>query len=231
MTHFADLTLEEFSRHALGYNLSMRVSRPTPNTGFRYADTEAPLKVDWRERQAVAEVKNQAQCGSCWAFSATGAIEGINAIVSGELISLSEQELVDCDKSQDQGCHGGLMDYAFQFVINNGGLDTEEDYGYTANEGTCIKSKMNRKVVTIDGFEDVPANNELALRKAAANQPVSVAIEADSRTFQLYVSGVYDDETCGTQLNHGVLVVGFANDVPKPYWVVKNSCTSDECCM
>lgn len=168
MTHFADLTHEEFAQHAFGYNYSMRLARPATNGAFRYADVEAPPSVDWRQRKAVSEVKNQAQCGSCWAFSTTGSIEGINAIVTGELVSLSEQELVDCDKGQDQGCHGGLMDYAFQFVINNGGLDTEEDYAYTATEGSCIKSKMNRKVVTIDGFEDVPSNNELALMKVCS---------------------------------------------------------------
>lgn len=222
MNIFSDWTYDEFATHALGYNSSMREPRLTSGS-FRYEDTNAPQAVDWRKQGAVTEVKNQAQCGSCWAFSAVGAIEGANAIVSGELLSLSEQELIDCDRVHDQGCHGGLMDYAFEFVIKNGGLDTEDDYPYKGNDNTCNKPRLNRKVVTIDGYEDVPANSERALKKAVANQPVAIAIEADGRTFQLYNGGVYDDDTCGTQLNHGVLIVGYSEEGTKPYWVVKNS--------
>jgi len=175
----------------------------------------------------VAEVKNQQMCGACWAFSATGAIEGINAIVTGKLLSASEQELVDCDTAMDHGCHGGLMDYAFDFVVNNGGIDTEADYPYSGEDGQCEPNRLGRHVITIDGFEDVPANDEAALLKAVANQPVSVAIEADQRAFQLYVGGVFDDEACGTALNHGVLAVGYgvhANGTHEvPYWLIKNS--------
>lgn len=105
------------------------------------------------------------QCGSCWAFSTTGSIEGINAIYTGKLASLSEQELVDCDVSRDHGCHGGLMDFAFTFVIQNGGLDTEQDYKYVAEEEKCAVRKEHRHVVTIDSYEDVPPNNEIALKK------------------------------------------------------------------
>lgn len=230
MTPFADLTHEEWKRHALGYRSDLKSqrlqSRPA-TVPFRYEATEPPKEVDWREKGAVAEVKNQQLCGSCWAFSATGAIEGINAIVTGKLRSVSEQELVDCDTAQDHGCHGGLMDYAFDFVVNNGGIDTEEDYPYTAQDGQCEANRRDRHVVTIDGYEDVPANDEAALMKAVANQPVSVAIEADQRAFQLYVGGVFDDAECGTALNHGVLVVGYGVHMngthEVPYWIVKNS--------
>ena len=194
---------------------------------FRYAaaasdPSSLPESVDWRRRGAVTEVKNQAQCGSCWAFSTTGSVEGINAIVTGELVSLSEQELVDCDSSRDNGCHGGLMDFAFEFIEKNGGLDTEEDYAYRAEEHKCKPEKRSRRVVSIDGHEDVPPNDELALRAAVAHQPVSVAIEADQRSFQLYVGGVFD-ESCGVALDHGVLAVGYGSEAGQDFWLVKNS--------
>jgi C1A family cysteine protease len=175
--------------------------------------------VDWVKEGVVTEVKNQLFCGSCWAFSTTGSIEGINALYTGKLVSLSEQELVDCDTSKDQGCSGGFMDYAFDFVIKNGGLDTEADYNYWSVGGICNKLRMDRHVVTIDGFEDVPVNDEKALQKAVAVQPVSVAICADP--LQSYSSGIVD--SCCKELDHGVLVVGYGEEDDVPYWLVKNS--------
>ncbi|XP_026428237.1 oryzain alpha chain-like [Papaver somniferum] len=168
---------------------------------YRYAvklGDKLPEHVDWREKGDVVDVKNQGSCGSCWAFS-IAAVEGVNKIATGELISLSEQELVDCDTSYNQGCNGGLMDYGFQFIIKNGGIDTEDDYPYKAKDNKCDVNRKNSHVVTIDGFEDVPVNDEKALQKAVANQVVSVAIEAGGRAFQLYKSGVYTGR-CGTAL-------------------------------
>ncbi|KAF3948663.1 hypothetical protein CMV_025366 [Castanea mollissima] len=187
---------------------------------------ELPESVDWREKGAVVDVKDQGQCGSCWAFSTIGAVEGINKIVTGDLISLSEQELVDCDQTYNQGCNGGLMDYAFQFIINNGGIDSEEDYPYKARDGSCDPNRRNARVVTIDGYEDVPTNDEKALMKAVANQPVSVAIEAGGRAFQLYDSGIFTG-LCGTQLDHGVVAVGYGTENGVDYWLVRNSWGSD----
>ena len=236
MNSLADLSHEEYRATRLGLDNSLRGStnnkrgilrgRANP-ASFRYAAAAAdpsslPEAVDWRRRNAVTEVKNQAQCGSCWAFSTTGAVEGINAIVTGELVSLSEQELVDCDSSRDNGCHGGLMDFAFEFIEKNGGLDTEEDYAYRAEEHKCKPEKRSRRVVSIDGHEDVPPSDELALRAAVAHQPVSVAIEADQRSFQLYVGGVFD-ESCGVALDHGVLAVGYGTEAGQDFWLVKNS--------
>jgi KDEL-tailed cysteine endopeptidase len=144
--------------------------------------------------------------------------------VTGEVVSLSEQELVDCDTKQDHGCSGGLMDYAFEFIIQNKGIMTEGDYPYTAQDGVCLKDNLQAsQIVTIDGYEDVPQYNEIALKKAASQQPIAVAIEADQRAFQLYVGGVLDDESCGEQLDHGVLVGG--QDQYKPLLVRSSTST------
>ena len=239
MTPLADLTAEEYTRHYLGYNYGAKLTGARPpdfRRGWRYENvTMIPEVVDWRQHGAVSEVKNQAQCGSCWAFATTGAVEGVNAIATHRLVSASEQELVDCDRrGEDQGCQGGLMDYAYQFIIDNEGIDTERDYPYLGTESNCDKHKLRRhRVLKIDGFQDVPENNETALQIAAAHQPVSVAIEADSRVFQLYAGGVLTekDGVCGTSLDHGVLIVGYGveenvnnyNNESLPYWIVKNS--------
>ena len=228
MTRFADMSHEEW-KEKMGFKyITYPKEKEGGVDGFRYAgaEVETPERVDWRERGAVGPVKNQQMCGSCWAFSTTGSIEGVNAIVTGTFTSLSEQMLVDCDTSRDHGCHGGLMDFAFDFVKANGGIDTEDSYPYKGEEGTCDVGRRDRHVVTIDGHEDVPANDEKALKKAVAHQPVSVAIEADQKAFQLYVGGVFDGE-CGTELNHGVLVVGYGKEYngteKMPYWLIKNS--------
>lgn len=232
MNSFADMSHEQW-RRSTGLDSTKFVKKKNGNMiekPFMYAsvdETQLPQSVDWTEKGAVGPVKNQMMCGSCWAFSTTGAIEGINAITTGETVSLSEQMLVDCDTSRDHGCEGGLMDFAFDFVLENGGIDTEESYPYTASEGQCDLNRLGRHVVTIDGYEDVPENDEVALKKAVSHQPVSVAIEADQRAFQLYAGGVFDDVTCGTDLNHGVLIVGYGtaqvNGTSIPYWKVKNS--------
>ncbi|KAG9152113.1 hypothetical protein Leryth_017671 [Lithospermum erythrorhizon] len=222
LNRFADLTNEEYRNMYVGGRMNRKkVGTKNQRYGFQAGD-ELPEAVDWRQKGAVAPVKDQGQCGICWAFSTVGAVEGINQIVTGDLITLSEQELVDCDKSYNQGCNGGLMDYAFDFIIKNGGIDTEEDYPYHASDGTCDQYRKNARVVSIDGFEDVPENDEKSLQKAVAHQPVSVAIEAGGRDFQLYESGVFTG-SCGTQLDHGVIAVGYGTENGKDYWIVRNS--------
>jgi KDEL-tailed cysteine endopeptidase len=222
LTRFADLTNEEFRKQFTGTRIDRTRRSKRKASGFMYKDSEAPDSVDWRAKGAVTTVKDQGSCGSCWAFSAIGSVEGINAIRTGEAVSLSEQELVDCDQEYNQGCNGGLMDYAFDFIIENGGIDTEKDYPYKGYDGRCDASKKNAHVVTIDGYEDVPENDEEALKKAVAGQPVSVAIEAGGRDFQLYSGGVFTGE-CGTDLDHGVLAVGYGTEKDLDYWIVKNS--------
>ncbi|XP_048138070.1 senescence-specific cysteine protease SAG39 [Rhodamnia argentea] len=217
---FADLTSEEFKAR----NQFKSHMCSTEAASFKYGNvTAVPSSMDWRKKGAVTPVKNQGQCGCCWAFSAVAAVEGINGITTGKLISLSEQELVDCDVGgQDQGCEGGWMDSAFQFVEKHG-LTTEANYPYKGTDDKCnIKSESNRAVM-IKGYEDVPASSEGALLKAVANQPVSVAIDAGGFQFQFYSSGVFTG-ACGTELDHGVTAVGYGtSDDGTKYWLVKNS--------
>mmetsp|Transcript_14149 Transcript_14149/g.33016 ORF Transcript_14149/g.33016 Transcript_14149/m.33016 type:complete len:328 (-) Transcript_14149:48-1031(-) len=218
LNRFADLTNKEFRAFYTGFKF---VPRNDTMENALLLTGEAPDSVDWRTKGVVTPVKNQQQCGSCWSFSATGSLEGAYAIKTGKLVSFSEQELVDCDKT-DSGCGGGLMDNAFDWIQQNGGIDTEADYPYTAMDGRCDASKKAKHVGTVSGHVDVPSNNEEQLKLAVAKGPVSVAIEADQSAFQMYSGGVFSG-TCGTQLDHGVLVVGYGTEGGKDYWIVKNS--------
>ncbi|XP_068660094.1 senescence-specific cysteine protease SAG39-like [Aristolochia californica] len=223
VNEFADLTNEEFRASRNGFRPSSL--RDTSSSLFRYENvTAVPSTVDWRKKGAVTPVKDQGQCGCCWAFSAVAAMEGATKLSSGKLVSLSEQELVDCDtRGVDQGCNGGLMDDAFKFILHNGGLTTETTYPYEGVDGKCNSKKEASSAAKISGFEDVPANSESALLKAAANQPVSVAIDAGGIPFQLYSGGVFTGP-CGTSLDHGVTVVGYGTTSDGTmYWLVKNS--------
>lgn len=225
LNEFSDLSHDEFKKMYLGLKLSddQIPRRNESPENFKYRDSEdLPKSVDWRKKGAVARVKNQGQCGSCWAFSTVAAVEGINQIVKGNLTELSEQELIDCDTTYNNGCNGGLMDYAFAFIVSNGGLHKEDDYPYLMEEGTCQESRDEAEVVTIDGYHDVPANDEKSFLKALANQPLSVAIDASGRDFQFYSGGVFDGQ-CGTDLDHGVAAVGYGTSKGVDYVVVKNS--------
>jgi len=219
VNQFADLNTAEFGAQMCGFKRELR-------TNAHHAepiDVAPAASVDWIAKGAVTPVKDQGQCGSCWAFSATGGIEGAVQIKTGKLTSVSEQQLVDCSGSEgNQGCNGGLMDYAFQWVIKNKGIASQTAYPYTARDGSC---KKVASVSTITSFKDVAQDDEDELLKAVTQQPTPVAIEADQACFQFYHSGVLDDPSCGTNLDHGVLAVGYDTDGAsgKEYWRIKNS--------
>lgn len=191
---------------------------------------------DWREHGAVTPAKNQGQCGSCWAFSAVGAMEGAHYLATGELVSLSEQQLVNCVLGGKFTCQtGGLMDEGFKYVIQNGGILAEDDMPYksmSGRQGVCnIKSDYNpygKYAATFSKYAFVTANDEEALLSAVKQQTVAIAIDASHIGFQFYHRGVYDPlwgccKNCKLgQLDHGVLLVGYGTD-KKDYWLVKNS--------
>ncbi|KAL2475213.1 Senescence-specific cysteine protease SAG12 [Abeliophyllum distichum] len=216
---FADMTNEEFRISHNGYKRQYpKLMSKSGQKFFRHANVSAiPIAMDWRKKGAVTPVKDQGDC-------AVAAMEGINQLKTTKLVSLSEQELVDCDvRGEDQGCYGGLMDTAFQFIMRNKGLTTETNYPYTGSDNSCNTKKAATPAAKITGYEDVPANNEKALLQAVAHQPVSVAIDAGGFEFQFYSSGVFTG-ACGTSLDHGVTAVGYGttSDGTK-YWLVKNS--------
>jgi len=222
MNQFADMALEEFNTVFKGLK-KLDISIPENPTVFE-TDT-LPASVDWRTKGVVTGIKNQGQCGSCWSFSATGSLEGAHALHTGQLVSLSEQNLVDCSQAEgNQGCDGGLMDDAFQYVINNKGIDTEASYPYTAADGSCHYSAANCGS-TLGAYQDVQSGSEAALTTASATiGPISVAIDASHNSFQLYSSGVYYEPACSaTSLDHGVLVVGYGTSGGQDYYIVKNS--------
>ncbi|KAK8950833.1 Vignain [Platanthera zijinensis] len=230
LNKFADLTNHEFRSAYAGsrihHHRALRGAARGGRSSFMYESIDArglPVSVDWRKKGAVTPVKDQGQCGSCWAFSTVAAVEGINQIKTKKLVSLSEQNLIDCDTEENQGCNGGLMSYAFEFIKNNGGITSEAAYPYMAEQGKCAFKENKNELVSIDGHENVPENDEDSLLKAVAHQPVSVAIDASSTDFQFYSEGVFAGN-CGTELDHGVAVVGYGKTRHGiKYWIVRNS--------
>jgi cathepsin L len=227
MNNLADLTNAEYRQTYLGYRRSnmtrsnKHVFRPSPQIVL-------PASVDWRTKGVVTEVKDQGQCGSCWSFSAVGSMEGAHALDSGDLVSLSEQQLVDCVSDGDFTCDvGGEMTVAFDYLTGSDphGSEGEEDYPYCACSGNSCDYDESMVRATFSSYQTVPSGDEDALQQAVYQQPgVSVAIDASSWDFQLYSSGVYDEPDCSsTDLDHGVLAVGYGTDSGDAFWLVKNS--------
>jgi len=227
---FSHLSFDEWKQE-----VRLGLSRPSVNgTSVHAAPSDLSTlatEIDWVAKGAVTGVKDQGQCGSCWSFSTTGSLEGAYYNKNAKLVSFSEQNLVDCDTIRnggtDLGCNGGLMDSAFSFITKNGGLETEADYPYvsgtTTKAGTCSQSASKLVAGSAPkSFTDVTPNSDSAMMSALNKQTVSVAIEADQTAFQLYKSGVFT-AACGTNLDHGVLAVGYGTLNGVDYYKVKNS--------
>jgi len=223
LNEFSDMPLSEFKSTKFG--LSGSPWGGLKSLGVHEASgATPPTEVDWRQKNAVTPVKNQQTCGSCWAFSTTGSLEGAWAIATGKLVPLSEQQLVDCaSKFGNNGCSGGLMDNAFKYE-EQAPVCTEESYPYKALASNCTATKCTVGIPKggVVGYKDVAPSDMKALMDAVAKGPVSVAIEADQMAFQTYKSGVLT-KACGAKLDHGVLIVGYGTEAGKEYWLVKNS--------
>lgn len=224
VNEFADMTNEEYRKM-----LGNKRTKPG-NAAFTFTaseNDELPESVDWQKEKLVTAIKNQGQCGSCWAFSAIASLEGQHAKKMGKLERLSEQQLVDCSTEQgNQGCNGGLMNYAYDYLLKAGGSVLEDEYPYSGSDSEC-QFDASKVVQKITGYVNVTSGDEKALQKATAEVgPIAVAIDAGSFWFQFYFGGVYTQSGCGTeqeQLNHGVTVIGYGTEKGKDYWLIKNS--------
>ena len=220
---YADMESAEFAKLFNG----LAAEEEPPSTVYVPGNVSAdPASVDWRDKGYVTPVKNQGQCGSCWAFSTTGSLEGQHFKKTGKLVSLSEQQLMDCSKMEgNHGCEGGLMVNAFRYIEKNGGIDTEESYPYEAEDERRCKFKKADIGATCTGFVKIKKDNCEELRNAVATVgPISVGMDASGRSFQLYKSGIYQPRKCSSkQLDHGVLVVGYGREEGERYWIIKNS--------
>ncbi|CAG2244362.1 CTSL [Mytilus edulis] len=223
INHFADMSEKEVTQKMKGYKRSHDVIKDgspyLPPNNF-----QVPDEVDWRQKGYVTPVKDQGQCGSCWSFSSTGALEGQHFRKTGQLVSLSEQNLVDCTfKYGNGGCNGGFVFRAYQYVKDNNGIDTESSYPYEARNASC-RFKKSDVGATVTGIKIIKKGDEEALKSAVATVgPISIAIDAD-RKFHLYKNGVFDEPECNsTFTDHAVLIVGYGVENGQDYWLVKNS--------
>ncbi|XP_069505840.1 cathepsin K [Ambystoma mexicanum] len=227
MNHLGDMTREEVVKKMTGLRVPRRRG-PFNNTDLFLDDEDrVPDSIDYRKKGYVTPVRNQGPCGSCWAFSSVGALEGQLKRTTGKLLQLSPQNLVDCVKEND-GCGGGYMTNAFAYVRDNKGIDSEDTYPYIGQDDDCRYS-LPGKAAKCKGFKEIPVGNEKALKKAVARVgPVSVGIDASLSSFQFYSKGVYYDPECnGTNIDHAVLAVGYGMQKGAKHWIIKNSWGED----
>lgn len=224
INRFADLTVEEFASKFL--NPPVTVDPSALSFAPTDLNTQLPDSFDWRTKGAVTRVKNQQNCGS-WSFSTTGSTEGCHFLSTKSLVSLSEQNLIDCSTPYgNHGCFGGgLMTDAMEYIIDNDGIDTEASYPYLGRDGPKCNYTVENRGATLTGYTNVKAGSEADLQQKVFSGPVSIAIDASQVSFQLYSGGIYYEPNCSsTQLDHGVLAVGWGmSNNGSDYWIVKNS--------
>lgn len=226
LNKFADMTHEEFKATLSPVSAEQVELAKMDQTLMELPPwVGVPASFDWRKNKAVTPVKNQGACGSCYSFSTTGAVEGACAIATGNLVSLSEQNIMDCSWSYgNNGCNGGMFDRAFQYIQQNKGIDTEASYPYMGKDSHTCKYNPKNKGADVSNFYYVKQEDEDALKQVISFKgPVAIAINAGMRDFQFYSGGVYDNPKCDDSLNHGVLAVGYGTENGKDYFLVKNS--------
>jgi len=223
MNKYGDMLPHEFASIMTGYKSERNHKDRKASTFVKPLNVEIPDSIDWFAKGAVTPVNNQGPCGSCWAFSVTGAVEGQHFIKTGELVALSAQNLIDCDYT-DYGCSGGWFDSGFEYIKKNGGIDSASSYPYEAQDGSCRFNASN-VAATVTGYVDIKPGDEEDLKAAVATAgPVAVAMDAGNRDFQFYSTGIYIDPRCRKDnLNHSALVVGYGTEDGVDYWLVKNA--------
>ncbi|CAF0818349.1 unnamed protein product [Didymodactylos carnosus] len=225
MNKYGDLSDEEFRKTMYGLKTDQRIEKNFDrHTFIPPSNIVLPAAIDWRKEGYVTDIKDQQQCGSCWAFSATGALEGQHFKKYKKLNTLSDQNLIDCSgKYGNEGCNGGYMDSSFQYIKDNKGIDTQDSYPYEARDGDC-RFKAENVGANDTGFVDIKTGNETDLQIAIATVgPISIAIDCQHDSFRFYSSGVYDEPQCSTSmLDLAILAVGYDTINGQDYYIVKN---------